>query len=211
MVRMRLLIVRDDGTVVRRVGRQSRGGGSRSSTMRPPSPPEWAEPRSPKGPIDPNAMSRTCSMGIGCGPGDPRATDVESDADGWYDLGTHVERGRNNAADWRVAYFPDGCNDIDLRADDTIAEDSTFVAPAVRTQRLFDHLIGSDGKPIDPKKAGGEIWCDAVRFPWIPPADAWRTVPVRVRAYVPGYRLLEFDWTAATADEPRVLVANSSK
>ena len=47
--------------------------------------------------------------------------------------------------------------------------------------------------------------------PPVPPADAWRTIAVHVTVSCDGFKPLDFDWTAATADERHVLVAKSPK
>jgi hypothetical protein len=142
---------------------------------------------------------------------EPPATPVDADADGFFDLGRHRERSAWQHAKWSFVFRSDARVDVVAAADSGIVADTTFVGAAPRLAVLVAHVTRPDGTPVDPSTARIVAKCVAVRCAWDAPADAWRSVPVRVTVTCDGFEPLAFEWTAATADTPRVLVPKSPK
>lgn len=78
------------------------------------------------------------------------------------------------------------------------------VAPSYAA--LLTHVILPDGDAVDPSDADIDAWGSVVRVAPDTPADAWRTLSIRVTVTVPRCESLEFVWTSATADAEHQLV-----
>lgn len=206
-VRHRLALFDETGALVTRSTREHGPGGGRSGGASKHTP-SWANPRCAKTGTEiwPRSWS-SYSDGIGDGPGEP----VQADDGGYFDLGRHQERNVRSRSDWSYVFRADARGAVQLRADDAITADSTFVGVAPRLAALVASVRHPDGTKVDPTTASIDATSDAIRHAWDPPADAWRSVPVRVTVTCDRYETLTFDWTAATADAPRVLVPKSPK
>lgn len=170
-------------------------------------PPDWATPREAK------AGRQTVAGfggGSGCGQGRPAAP-VDADADGFFELDPFEESGHRGRSDQRYVFRVDEEAFAIVRADDSLDGDSTFVWVVPRPAAVVARVLRPDGTPLAPAAARIATRSDAVRLAWDPPADAWRSVPVRVTVTSEGFEPLSFEWTAATADTPRVLVPRSPK
>ncbi len=206
--RLRLRLSDETGAPIVRSVRESAGGGSSHTwaPLRCEPAPLWAMPRRPKDPNAAQLPEYEVGGSAGDGFGGPPGTVVEAAQDGFFDLGRHHEGSQWSHEDWSFTFRTDSRDSVRVDADDAIGVDTTFVAVATRIDVLVAHVTNPDGAPLDPSTATIEATSRAVRCPWTPPPDAWRTVPVHVKIVKPGCEPLEFDWTAATADAPHRIV-----
>lgn len=205
-VHLRLRVMDADGSSVRSVRRFSRSRSSAGESHDDAPTPDWAQRRRPKRQQGARTYFGTGSP-IVCGFGGTLGVAVDAIADGSFDLGTQVERGRTGYRMWIDDYVRESGGAVRLDGDDKIAADTTFLGVAPRLDVLVAHVTCPDGSALDPTTAKIEAKSDAVRCPWTPPADAWRTIPVHVKVVKDGCEPLTFDWTAATGDAEHRLVA----
>jgi hypothetical protein len=128
-------------------------------------------------------------------------------ADGDIDLGTYLQRGLLRAVHetFTIAAAGHVPVDVDVDDDSPTGADLTFVGVSPHPDALLAQVTRPDGGSIE--QAHVEMRTAAVLHEGTPPADVWRTIPVHVRVDgLYGFQPLEFDWTAATADAPHVLV-----
>jgi hypothetical protein len=203
--RLRLRLTDDVGEPIVRSIREPGWSSSSASSGPGYEAPEWARPRQAKGP---NAKEFFIpGGGQGDGVGGPPGTLVEATHDGFFDLGRWHE-GSTWCQETETHIFrTDARNSVAVFVDDATAADTTFVGVAARIDTLVIHVTCPDGTRLDPKSAVVAAKSRAVRFPWTPPPDAWRVVPVHVKVVRDGCEPLTFDWTAATADAEHRLVA----
>lgn len=169
--------------------------------------PGWATPRAPR---DGAPWSGYRSFGAGCSMGENTGPDVAPDADGFFDLPPCEEAPRHGYRRWMLCFRAEGRALVGVSGfEDLTGDDSTFVGVAPTLETLVKRVVLPDGRTLDPSTAEIKAGCSAARYAWTPPADAWRTVPVRVTVDVEGCEPLKFSWTAATADVERRLVALS--
>ncbi len=201
--RVRLRLYDERGGAVRRAERQLVGGdGSSADPDLTSFPPKWTTPRRPK--VAGADYLKRCTFGVACGTHDQAGT-VDADAEGCFGLETRRERGEGSRSERTFTYRVDGRGDVDWTVSDDRGVDTTFVGLAVPPDVLAAGVVQPDGSP-PARVAIVEARCDAVPFAWDLPADAWRTVPIHVKASVRGYWQLAFDWTPATAGERHALV-----
>jgi hypothetical protein len=191
--------------------------------------PRWSHPRRPYGP----------HLDYGQGPDDGDGTDwrrrrglsfqlqgdhailtndwcgrgetVHADAEGSFDLGERLESSDQQGWFRDFLLQSEGQAKATFELGSGRAVDTTYVGVAPRITTLLSHVAYPNRWPLAPSNGTIETSSHAIRCSWDPPADAWRTVPVHVKVAVAGYAPLEFDWTAATADTPHVLIPESPK
>jgi len=209
--RLRLMLLDEAGSPIARSIRKE-GGRSSGGYVKEPgfAPPRWASPRSSRNPDSPNEGFGGYSAGDGLG-GEQEL--VQATPDRFFDLGRHQEDSAWKRLWWSCSFLTESRSEVGVVMwnKNQIGVDTTLVGVAARLDVVVAHVTCPDGSALDPTSAKIESWCESVRFPWTPPADAWRTVPVHVKIVKDGCAPLEFDWTAATADAPHPLLALSTK
>lgn len=188
------------------VGEASKRWGGGSISFRSNRPPPWATKRTPHGRLGGGLFS----IGSGHSMPDRSPESVRADA-GYFELPPFRESTRESSAAATCEFGVANCVPVDVRLDSDEARDTTFVGVAVPAEELIRRVLRPDGLAVDPATTLTIATCSAVANEWDAPLDAWRSVPVHVQVLVSGFRSLEFRWTYAERETPRVLVPSSPK
>ncbi len=202
--RARMRIVDLAGKPVASVARatlSSHGGTERDKA------PEWVRPRTPKFSTDPKFPAGKPSSEQW---GGPDSETVATDA-GWLGLRSYTETARNGQASWREEITPPGCATIRVVVLSDDAADETFAALAVKFDELTARVTRPDGSRVTYDDAVIRASGDAIKCPWDAPQGAERASVFRVHVEARGFEPLEFDWSYATRETPRVLVPAQQK
>jgi hypothetical protein len=137
--------------------------------------------------------------------GKPKGRRVQASG-GFFDLGTTVEPGRHSYATIAGEFELTRSSSVRVSTRSDDAGDTTYVGVVPDRAAILARLARADGAAIDPDGVKVEVSSTAVGGPWVPPSDAWRSVPVRVTVTCEDCEPLAFEWRATTADETHTLV-----
>ena len=171
----------------------------RRSRSRPP----WARHRAEKLPDGGFRFPGSSGGGVGCSMRSPSAAAALAAPEG-FAVGLWTEPRRNGRSSSGTQFEFDGRSAVRVGAGWREGDTGTFIAPSLPIERLLEGLTLEDGgSPLD-RGATVEAQAAAIPIREGDPADAWRSVPIRVKVTLAGYRTLELDrWLDGREPEGR--------